>query len=309
MQIFQPSIEQLIAASKPTHFILSGYLRNSMTFKIFDLAMQHDQIVANYWPYELPKINDSIDFEKLNAFMDVFQKQELLQTMVVSHPYKQIMLDYIDQASIAAKNLGVINFVIKQNGKLFGDNLDAEAFLMAFEDETRRSFKDRAMLFFGCGGVSTAIAYQLASQLKMIGLVDIDNDRCEKLKELLIKQNPKLSILIFDRRSPADFTRFDVFYNGTGLGKMSDNPNSLAKTPLLAGDLFPQKGIAIDANYHPWQTAYLKEFAKRNYQIVNGFGHMIASSSIHLSMIANRKIEFQALKKLALNGFNMMSNS
>jgi shikimate 5-dehydrogenase len=129
-------------------------------------------------------------------------------------------------------------------------------------------------------------------------LVDIDNTRLEKLKKLLLLTNPQLSIVKFDRKFPADFTEFEIFYNGTGLGKMSEDPASIYKTPLLEKDVFPTEGVAIDANYHPWQTAFLKEFAKRNYLIVNGFGHMIASSAIHLSKIANKKIEFQALKKL-----------
>ncbi len=43
---FQPDLEKLKSTTDATHFILSGYLRNSMTFKTYYLAMQHYNIKA-----------------------------------------------------------------------------------------------------------------------------------------------------------------------------------------------------------------------------------------------------------------------
>lgn len=295
---FQPDLEKLKSTTVDTHFILSGYLRNSMTFKTYHLGMQHYHIKANYLPYELPVRNQCIDREAVKNFLDIFRTNDNLKTILVSCPYKQVIIDYLDEVSPEAKIIGGVNFVLKKNNQLFGEHLDAKAFLMAVEEEIHFDFQNASMLFFGCGGVSSAIALKLAPRLKKIGLVDVDKQKADSLCEKLRLHYPNLSVISFDRTSPLNFTAFDVFYNGTGLGKFSHDPQSINCTPVLEGDIFPAVGLAIDANYRPWETVFLKDFAKLGYQTLNGFGHMIASSAIHLSMMSSQNVDFLVLKDM-----------
>lgn len=134
-----------------------------------------------------------------------------------------------------------MNFVYKNGNKLIGENRDALAFLIGAQKESIPDFQGRSMLFFGCGGVSSSIALKLAPKLKKIGLVEIDEKRKNQLFVMLKSLNPLTPVIVFDRKGPLDFSDFDVFYNGTGLGKFGKDPLSLSRSPLVEGDIFPNQ--------------------------------------------------------------------
>jgi shikimate 5-dehydrogenase len=247
---FCQNLDKLQDRTTPAHFILSGYLRKSMTFSLYQKAMDHFEIEGEFLPYELPLQGGYIDREALQHFLNVFRANPFLQTLIVSDPYKQVIVDYLDELASAAIPIKTVNLVYKMDGQLIGDNIDATAFLLGAQEEMAFEYEGRSMLFFGCGGVSSAIAFKLAPKLKKMGLVDINVERSEKLALLLKEFYPLTSVIVFDRKGPLNFSDFDIFYNGTGLGKFSKDPNSLSCSPLIEGDIFPSSGVVNSSIIH-----------------------------------------------------------
>ena len=297
--VFTQQLESLRATKTPTHLILSGYLRKSMTIALYPKAMMHFKIEGVFLPHELPLQNGAIDYDSLQDFMTIFRNNPYLKTLIISDPYKQIIVDYLDTLVGGAKEIEVVNFIYKKDGQLIGEIKDGLAFLEGAQKEIEFDCEGKAMVFFGCGGVSSAIALQLAPKLLKIGLVDINPEKRDKLYSVLKNMYPQKSICILDREAgPIDFSDFDIFYNGTGLGKFGQDPFSLKRSPLVEGDVFPETGFAIDANYTPWQTQFLKQFESLQFKTLNGYSHMIASTALHLSFISGMQINYHALKQL-----------
>ncbi len=296
--LFQSDLNELREITMPTHFILSGYLRKSMTIQIYPKVMSHFHIEGQFLPYELPLKEGKIDREKLASFLDVFRTNPYLQSLVVSDPYKQIIVEYLDDLTDAASAIKTVNLVRKINGRLFGDNIEANAFLMGAREELDFEYEGHSMLFFGCGGVSSAIACTLAHKLTKVGLIDLDKEKRDKLASLLKNLCPSVSVVVFDRSNPSDFSDFDIFYNGTGLGKFSTDPKALSRSPILEGDIFPKEGLAIDANYTPWKTLFLQQMSERGFKTLNGFSHMLSGTALHLSKISGKELTYSELKKI-----------
>lgn len=295
---FCKNLDKLQTTTAPTHLILSGYLRKSKTFCLYAKAMSHFGIEGEFLPYELPLQQGNIDQAALESFLGIFRSNPYLQTLIVSDPYKQVIIDYLDELTNTALAIQTVNLVYKKEGILIGDNIDANAFLLGAEQEIGFEYEGHSMLFFGCGGVSSAIAFKMAPKLSKIGLVDINEARREKLAVLLKTFYPSTPVIVFDRQGPLDFSDFDIFYNGTGLGKFSKDPNSLLRSPLIEGDVFPASGLAIDANYTPWEPLFLQQMAGRGFETLNGFSHMLAGTTLHLSKISEKEISYSRMRSL-----------
>ncbi len=296
---FGGELERLTVFSAPTHIIVSSFLRLSSTFELYRRAFSALGVPDIYLPHELPPINGRPDLEGLTRLLKVFRTKPTFQTIVISEPYKQAVLPFVDVLEERAKAIGAVNLIRKRGDQLIGDNLDGLSFQLGVQQEVGYSFSKKSVAFFGCGGVSSAVAFTLAPQLQKVVLIDIQIERAEILGTKLKEANPKLKIFLADRSVELNLKDYDVFYNGTGLGKHGSNQNSYLLTPLHAFDEFPKHGIAFDANYTPWETAFLRRFSALDYETVNGFSHMIGFATLHLSMITARKVDYSFVRGLA----------
>ncbi|HAO08050.1 MAG TPA: shikimate dehydrogenase, partial [Chryseobacterium sp.] len=67
------------------------------------------------------------DLNEIDEVEDVFSAPELLG-FNVTIPYKEKIIDYLDELSDEAKNIGAVNCVLIENGKKTGYNTDAFGF-------------------------------------------------------------------------------------------------------------------------------------------------------------------------------------
>lgn len=296
---FTPSFQELERLQTPSHLIVSSYLRKSRTFDLYARAFAALRAEAFYLPYELPHKVGRPDLAGLRHLLDHFRHNPRLLTLVISDPYKQLIRLSLDELTPGAEQAGAINLVYKRGSNLAGDNLDGEAFCLGVRHETGYDFTNRRMVFLGCGGVSSAVAAKLAPLVSEVMLIDIDLVKAEGLQQRLRFINRSLSLRVAERTGGMDLKDYEVFYNGTGMGKYSQDSASLDRTPLLEGDVLPTTGLAIDANYTPWETKFLRELRARSFGVLNGFSHMIGFVTLHLSFILNREVEYDLIKDLA----------
>ncbi len=260
-----------------------------------------------YLPHELQLVDGAPDIEGLRSLLSVFRSNVALRSLVISDPYKQIVLPMLEEIGPAAAECGSVNLISKRDGKLIGENLDGEAFALSVEKEADYSFRRRSMVFFGCGGLSSAIAMRLSHELSRVALVDINVERAEALARRLQDKNPRLKTYVSDRSEELKLRSYDIFYNGSGLGKHGANENTLMFTPLHAFDELPDDGIAFDANYTPWETAFIRRFASMGYRTMNGFFHMVAFSGLHLSKLTGKNVSYELVKDMG--GFAIPQDS
>lgn len=276
------------------HYILSSFLKASKTFDVYKSIFSKKNLQHVYEPVEIPteskiSINQK-ELNELKKFIDNFKNDPEAKSIVVSNPYKQIIPKYCDELKGQAIEMSTVNLIIKSNGKLVGENIDGEAFFLGQKNIINLEFEDKTILILGCGGVSTAVSFTICKHSpKKIILFDINQSKLNELEKKLTISFPNIEISTINSEKEIINIRPDIIYNGTGIGKTSDDPQTITQTPITN---IPANCICIDANYTPWETKFLKLAKEKQCKTLNGFSHMIAFTTLHLNKVIEQKINF-----------------
>src|SRR5450631_992604 len=80
----------------------------------------------------------------------------------VTFPYKEVVLDLLDELSPGAARIGAVNTVVVRDNRLIGHNTDTSGFARAVTELVTAS-SHGAVAVIGAGGVGKAIAFALAA--------------------------------------------------------------------------------------------------------------------------------------------------
>jgi shikimate dehydrogenase len=95
----------------------------------------------------------------------------------VTLPYKEAVLDLLDELSPGAARIGAVNTIVVRDGRLTGHNTDTTGFARAVTQLVTTS-SHGAVAVIGAGGVGKAIAFALAD----LGVTDLRIFDCEHAK-------------------------------------------------------------------------------------------------------------------------------
>src|SRR5450631_2835470 len=99
----------------------------------------------------------------------------------VTFPYKEAVLDLLDEISPDAARIGAVNTVIVRDGRLIGHNTDASGFARAIAPLVAAS-SHGAVALIGAGGVGKAIAFALAGLgVRELRIFDSEPGKAAKL--------------------------------------------------------------------------------------------------------------------------------
>src|SRR6478609_2846446 len=170
----------------------------------------------------------------------------------VTIPYKEQVIQLLNDVDAAAKKIGAVNVIKIKDGKLRGFNTDSDAFL----ESVQKWFPNEAgsnALILGTGGSSKAvqealkklnIPFQIVSRTKSSGTITYEE--LEKNGSIVTKAN--------------------LIINTTPLG-MSPNTSTL---PPIDFELITPKHHVYDLIYNPARTLFLQKAEMRNATIKNG---------------------------------------
>jgi len=170
----------------------------------------------------------------------------------VTIPYKEQVIQLLNDVDATAKKIGAVNVIKIKDGKLRGFNTDSDAFLESvqkwFPNETGSN-----ALILGTGGSSKAvqealkklnIPFQIVSRTKSSGTITYEE--LEKDGSIVTKAN--------------------LIINTTPLG-MSPNTSTL---PPIDFELITPQHHVYDLIYNPARTLFLQKAEMRNATIKNG---------------------------------------
>jgi shikimate dehydrogenase len=111
----------------------------------------------------------------------------------VTFPYKEAVLDLLDELSPGAARIGAVNTVIVRDNRLIGHNTDTTGFARAVAPLVTAS-SHGAVALIGAGGVGKAIAFALAG----LGVTDLRIFDCEpgKAAQLAAKLGGELKAAV-----------------------------------------------------------------------------------------------------------------
>lgn len=175
----------------------------------------------------------------------------------VTIPYKEHIINFLDEVMCPAKDIGAVNTVVLKNSKLIGYNTDYLGFIKSLKVEGINYLKGRALII-GNGGAAKSVFFAL----KDLGIECIDivgRNKCKVLQDF-----PKVDKIV-EFNSIINCNNYNIIVNCTPLGGI----NHLEEFTLKLENT-SEKNILYDLNYIPEKTSFLKQGEENGAKIVNG---------------------------------------
>jgi quinate/shikimate dehydrogenase (NAD+) len=178
----------------------------------------------------------------------------------VTYPYKEAVVDLLDELAPEAAAMGAVNTVVVRDGALIGHNTDTTGFARAAAEMVAPT-RDGAVAVIGAGGVGKAIAFALVSLgVAPIRIFDTDRSRTERLAKLLRAHD---GVIVAD--SVEDAVRGAAgLVNATPVGMLPSRD-----TPVPAALLHERLWVA-DAIYSPLWTPLLTAAKAAGARVMTG---------------------------------------
>lgn len=166
-----------------------------------------------------------------------------IRGIAVTMPHKAAVMACLDAVDSSAAEIGAVNTIVNDKGRLTGYNTDWIGALQPLEERVK--LKNKKIVIIGAGGAARAIGYGVA--------------RCGA------------DVFVYDRNvhTKADLTsqvsRADIIVNATPVGMHPD----VNATPI-AKKLISKHQIVMDVIYWPSETRLLREARQQGARIISG---------------------------------------
>ena len=259
--------------------LIGEKLSHSISPKIHNMIFETLNVNDSYRLFEIPKEN-------------IGNLREALKTLTirgvnVTIPYKEKVIEYLDEISKEAKNIGAVNTIFNKSGKLIGDNTDCYGFKYMLEDKNI-NVKGKKVTVLGTGGASKAvITYLLDSHVSEILLVS-------RKKKDLYKNEEKIKVIEYkDLKGVLG----DIIINTTPVGmypKMQDSPVNL--------EIIKNYDVLVDLIYNPLETEFIKLGKENNKITCSGLmmlvGQAVKAEEIWQHKTIDKKVIIDIYNKL-----------
>ena len=211
----------------------------------------------------------------------------------VTIPHKQESLKYMDRLDPLAREIGALNTVKNEDGKLIGKNTDALGARKALKD-AKFDLKRKSVIVLGAGGASRAICYAIKEEIEELIII---NRTYSKAKQLAIEleKDSGLSIKLFELNNPSIVNLVqsaDMLINTTPIGMYPD----VGRSPLPKQALNEHLNV-FDVIYNPLETQLLKDASDKGCNILGGIDMLINQGALAFEWWTSKKPNIRLMKK------------
>ncbi|MDJ0889007.1 MAG: shikimate dehydrogenase [Desulfobacterales bacterium] len=208
----------------------------------------------------------------------------------VTVPHKTAVMTWLDQVDPMAEEIGAVNTIVNQNGRLCGYNTDAHGAIGALKEMVDPAGRDVAIL--GAGGAARAVGFGLANENARLVIVNRTATSGKRLAE-------KLGA---GYRSPDAFRPAEgsILINTTPVGMW---PHVDAR-PLPVKHLRPGMTV-MDIIYNPLQSRLIREAADMGCRVLNGVPMFVHQGALQFKLWTGKEAPLSAMHqavKAALSG-------
>lgn len=204
----------------------------------------------------------------------------------ITIPYKCDVVKYMDIISKEATDIGAVNTIKFENGKMIGFNTDYFGFKMLLE-KYKIGYYGKNITILGNGGAADSVLqFFIDNNCKKINIVT------RNLHEAKLKYKSK-DVIICKYSELDEIKNTDIIVNCTPCG-MYPNIND-SPVPL---EVFKNYQTAIDLIYNPTETLFLKYAKEQGLKSVNGLFMLVAQAIAAEEIWNNIKIEEEIINKI-----------
>ena len=215
-----------------------------LTYKLFDLS------------------EPTLEAEGLAATLDAVEKAGF-SGVNVTHPFKQQVIELLDELSEDADRIGAVNTVLFRSGSRVGYNTDCGEYLESFERQLHGVPLNKAIQL-GAGGAGAATAMAILNLgCRELAIFDHEKSRALELERRFngVTANSRVRMITDLNSELADA---DGLINATPVG-MDGHPG----TPVAPGSLRKEMWVA-EIVYFPLETQLLKDARALGCRTANG---------------------------------------
>ncbi|WP_340076699.1 shikimate dehydrogenase [Leptobacterium sp. I13] len=191
----------------------------------------------------------NFDIPSIKYFTAIIQEYQNLKGLNVTIPYKEQIFPFLDVIEQEAFEIGAVNTIKIENGKLKGYNTDFYGFLASIQPHIQPHHKKALIL--GTGGASKAIVHAFKKL----------NIECS-----LVSRTPRKGWFDYNDLNSAILKEHTIVVNCTPLGT---HPKT-AEKPAIPYNYITASHLLYDLIYNPTKTAFLKQGEERGAIICNG---------------------------------------
>lgn len=189
---------------------------------------------------------DIFDLKEINEVEKLFTSPDLLG-FNVTIPYKEKIMDYLDELSDEAEKIGAVNCVLIRDGKKIGYNTDAFGFEKTLLLHKKPS-QDKALIL-GNGGAAKAVKYALDKH---------------NIPSVTISRSTEVNFENLDQEVVAEHK---IIIQCTPVGTFP-NVKDCLNFPF---DGLSSDHLVIDLIYNPNYTQFIINASEKGAKTVNGY--------------------------------------
>lgn len=287
--------------------VIGSPVKHSASPKIFNQIFSAHHVNAAYLAFEHSSITPLIEGMKALG----------ISGYAVTIPFKEAVMEYVDEVDTTAQVLGCANTIHNIDGKLTAYNFDGIGGLGALVQYCKESSQDwtnKHIVFLGNGGAARGILLTLAGQKDFNGraaLVARKQNKSEVLQsevEKIRRQNNLSKDFLMlhtwdslhEGAKAIDISTDSVIINTTSLG-MSPNEQVSPLPEKIAGDkpadFFKPGVIAYDIVYNPLMTKFLRDAKNQGAGVVTGENMFLSQASMQLKVWTGLKLELAEMRE------------
>ncbi|NOX32525.1 MAG: shikimate dehydrogenase [Deltaproteobacteria bacterium] len=271
----------MIDSKTQIYCVFGNPVRHSKSPVIHNALFCKHNINAAYLAFEINKISDGIKaIRTLN-----------IKGVSVTIPFKESIMDYLNLVDEDAMNIGAVNTIINNDGKLTGINTDYKAAAAPLKPF---GIKDKKVCIIGAGGAAQAVAFGIH---KNKGDLIIINRNEKRGQSLALKYNA--GFIPMARIEKTSDIRADIIINTTSIGMSPDIENLAFPSALLKPHM-----VVMDIVYNPLETKLLSEAKKRGCITIDGLSMFIHQGAAQFKAWTGIRPDIGFMRKVLLNGDN-----
>lgn len=209
----------------------------------------------------------------------------------VTIPHKVKIIPLLDEVDKTAREIGAVNTVVNNNGKLAGYNTDSEGAIRALKEVTQ--LKEKKVVLFGAGGAARAIAFGLKNEGAQILILDRTVDRAQRLANTVGADYAGLDKL--ERIKSAE-----IIINSTSVGM----------TPQVGEAIVSKKHLhkgqnVFDIVYNPQETKLIYEAKQAGCEIVYGYKMLLYQAVRQFELFTGKSSPVEVMEKSLIEGLTL----
>jgi shikimate dehydrogenase len=203
----------------------------------------------------------------------------------VTIPHKISIIPFLDEVRPEAADIGAVNTVLNENGKLIGFNTDGLGALRALKEENV-DLLGKKVIILGAGGAARAIAFAIAPFIEKMVILNRTGSKAKKLSTQLAKrfgkavEGKKFTKKVANR----EFNDADIVINATSVGMYPNVNDSLINREMINPAM-----TVFDVVYNPLETKLLKEANAVGAKIVTGIKMLVFQGAVSFEIWTGKK--------------------